>query len=415
MKPENESTVIRTYLGITFFNTLAASFIWGINTLFLLDAGLSNFEAFLANAFFSVGMVLFEVPTGVVADTVGRRASFLLGCTTLFLTTICYLALWKFHGSIWLWCLVSLLLGLGFTFFSGAVEAWLVDALNFVGFQGNLEDVFAKGQVIDGMAMLAGTASGGYIAQLTNLGAPYLFRIGALVISFILAAFFMKDIGFTPRKLENIGNEMMGIFKTSLDKGIKVSSIRWIILTSPFLMGVMFYGFYAAQPYLLQLYGDPKAYAVAGLAATLFAGSEIIGGLLVPYLRRFFSRRSRLMLFCIVGVVLSLVGLGLANRFGYAVFLLSIWSLLIAAFTPVKLAYLNKCLSSNQRATILSFDGMMGSVGGVVFQPILGRAADFYSYSTSFLLSAIIQAGAIPFIILAARANSKADQIGDSD
>jgi hypothetical protein len=49
----------RIYLTLTLGNTLAASFIWGINTLFLLDAGLSNLEAFAANAFFTAGMVLF--------------------------------------------------------------------------------------------------------------------------------------------------------------------------------------------------------------------------------------------------------------------------------------------------------------------------------------------------------------------
>ena len=63
------------YLYLIFGNTLAASFIWGINTIFLLDAGLSNFQAFLANAFFTAGMVMFEVPTGIIADTFGRRVS----------------------------------------------------------------------------------------------------------------------------------------------------------------------------------------------------------------------------------------------------------------------------------------------------------------------------------------------------
>ena len=67
--------VQRTYLLLTLLSTLAASFIWGINTLFLLDAGLNNAEAFAANAFFTAGMVVFEVPTGVLADTWGRRAS----------------------------------------------------------------------------------------------------------------------------------------------------------------------------------------------------------------------------------------------------------------------------------------------------------------------------------------------------
>src|SRR5687768_17418068 len=99
-------------------NTLAASLIWGINTLFLLDAGLSNFEAFLANAFFTLGMVLFEVPTGVIADTVGRRASYLLGTLTLAATTAAYFVMWQVDAPFVLWAIVSMLLGLGFTFFS---------------------------------------------------------------------------------------------------------------------------------------------------------------------------------------------------------------------------------------------------------------------------------------------------------
>ena len=87
--------VQRVYLSLHLLNTLAASLIWGINTLFLLDAGLSNAEAFAANAFFTAGMMVFEVPTGVVADTVGRRASYLLGSATLFGSTLLYLLMWQ--------------------------------------------------------------------------------------------------------------------------------------------------------------------------------------------------------------------------------------------------------------------------------------------------------------------------------
>ncbi len=76
--------VIRTYLAIAGLYTLSASLIWGVNTLFLLDAGLSVFEVFVANAAFTAGMVLFEIPTGVVADTAGLRISF-LWCVALLL------------------------------------------------------------------------------------------------------------------------------------------------------------------------------------------------------------------------------------------------------------------------------------------------------------------------------------------
>src|SRR5687768_13911413 len=148
--------------------TLSASLIWGINTLFLLDAGLNNLEAFAANAFFTAGMMIFEVPTGVVADTRGRRVSYLLGTSTLAVSTLLYLLLWRVSAPFWAWALTSALLGLGFTFFSGAVQAWLVDALTFNGYfreGGKLEDVLGRGEIVEGAAMLCGSVAGGVIAQ----------------------------------------------------------------------------------------------------------------------------------------------------------------------------------------------------------------------------------------------------------
>src|SRR5437868_9155398 len=102
--------IVRTYVSLTLLSTFASSFIWGINTLFLLDAGLTITEAFAANAFFTAGEVIFEIPTGIVADTMGRRLSFLLGSATLFISTLLYLWLWRIHGSFWTWAIVSMLL-----------------------------------------------------------------------------------------------------------------------------------------------------------------------------------------------------------------------------------------------------------------------------------------------------------------
>src|ERR687896_193378 len=169
-------------------NTLAASFIWGINTIFLLDAGLSNLEAFGANAFYTAGMMLFEVPTGIVADTVGRRRSYLLGTVTLSAATLLYVLLWQVGAPFWQWAAVSLMLGLGFTFFSGAVEAWLVDALTATGFKGDMESVFGRGQIVAGGAMLGGSLAGGFIAQHAGLGVPFVLR--GLILAVMLAVAF---------------------------------------------------------------------------------------------------------------------------------------------------------------------------------------------------------------------------------
>ena len=99
-------SIKRTYLLLLLGNTLAASLIWGINTIFLLDAGLSNLEAFAANAFFTAGMVLFEVPTGHRRRHGGRRASYLLGTVTLAVTTLLYVLLWQIEAPFWQWALV---------------------------------------------------------------------------------------------------------------------------------------------------------------------------------------------------------------------------------------------------------------------------------------------------------------------
>src|SRR5437870_11916793 len=175
------ASIQRTYLVLLLGNTLAASLIWGINTIFLLDAGLSNLEAFAANAFFTAGMVLFEVPTGVVADTAGRRVSYLLGTVTLAVSTLLYVLLWRIHAPFWQWAIVSVLIGLGFTFFSGAVEAWLVDALKATGFTGELEAVFGRGPVVTGGALLTGSVDGGLVARAANRGVPLELRGRSLV------------------------------------------------------------------------------------------------------------------------------------------------------------------------------------------------------------------------------------------
>ena len=249
----------RTYLTLLLGSTLAASFIWGINTLFLLDAGLSNLEAFAANAFFTAGMVIFEVPTGVVADTWGRRTSYLLGTLTLAGSTLLYYLMWQFEAPFVAWAIVSVLLGLGFTFFSGAVEAWLVDALHFAGYDGTLEAVFGRGQVVAGIAMLGGSVLGGVVAQVTNLGVPFLLRVGVLVVMFAVAYVLMHDLGFTPDRQAGPARAMRTVVSASVEHGLKNPPVRYVMLAAPFVSGVGIYAFYALQPYLLELWGDPKA------------------------------------------------------------------------------------------------------------------------------------------------------------
>ncbi|MDQ0691115.1 MFS family permease [Arthrobacter sp. W4I7] len=404
----------RIYLTLTLGNTLAASFIWGVNTLFLLDAGLSNFEAFAANAFFTVGMVIFEIPTGVVADGWGRRVSFLLGTVTLAGSTFLYYLLWQFSAPFPLWAVVSVLLGLGFTFFSGAVEAWLVDALRYSGYEGGLEAVFGRGQMVAGAAMLAGSASGGAIAQATNLGVPFLVRAGVLLAMFAVAMWLMHDVGFTPARSTHPLGATRAVLSASIDNGLKIRPVRYVMLAAPFSAGVGIYVFYALQPYLLELFGDPNAYSVAGLAAAIVAGAQVIGGWLAPYARSLFRKRTSVLI--VSGCISTLIFLvlGFTRVFWVALVLLAVWAIVDSSARPVRPAYINDMIPSKERATVLSFDSLMGSSGGAVVQPLLGRSADLYGYAASLAIAGVIQLLAVPFLLASRRQGSPADEANAS-
>jgi len=407
---QTAATVRRTYYVLTAGNTLAASLIWGINTIFLLDAGLTNFEAFAANAFYTAGMVLFEIPTGVVADSRGRRTSFLWGTVTLAVATGLYVLLWQLHASFGWWAVVSVLLGLGYTFFSGATEAWLVDALTETKFDGMLEAVFSRGQVVGGVFMLLGSVAGGYLAQLTNLGIPYVARAGILLIMFVLALIMMRDLGFSPDRGTGPVAEIKKIVHNSVTYGLKVSAIRNTMISGVFAGGVGVYVFYALQPHLLDLWGNPEAYGIAGLVAAIISGAMITGGLITPFIRRRFTRRTSALLFLAALGLVPLALIGLLDNFWVVVGLIVLWGLADAAAEPIRRAYLNGMIPSAQRATILSFDSLFSSAGGIVAQPALGRSADLYGYKTSYLISAAASALALPFLFLARRAADPADR-----
>jgi MFS family permease len=407
--------IVGTYVSLTLLSTFASSFIWGINTLFLLDGGLSITQAFTANAFFTLGQVIFEIPTGIVADTRGRRTSFLLGTATLFVTTLLYLWLWQVKGPFWAWAVVSALLGLGFTFFSGATEAWLVDGLKAARYEGELDGVFAKGGIATGVAMLTGTVAGGVVAQYTNLGVPYVMRIVALGMTFLIAAFLMHDEGFAPKKRTSFLEEFRDVAGESIEFGYRNAPIRWMMLSSFFNGGVAIFAFYAMQPYLLELYGESGGYAVAGAAAAIVAGAQIVGGFLVPFAGQLFTKRTSLLIAGITVSSIALLLIALVGNFWLVLILLAAWAIVFAATGPVRQSYVNGIVRSEQRATVLSADNMLASAGGVVSQPALGKVAEVWGYPASYLGCAVLQAAALPFLVLARRENAKSDPIRGED
>lgn len=410
-QPPSQRRVLYGYYTLAGLYTLSAAAIWGVNTLFLLDAGLSFFEVFVANAAFSAGTVVFEVPTGVVADTLGRRVSFLLSLSVLAVTTLLYVALAQVEAGVIPFALVSVGMGLGFTFYSGAMEAWLVDALVVTGFDGGLDGVFARGQQITGSAMLVGTVGGGLLGQL-DLAWPYVVRSVLLALVFLVAYALMHDLGFTPRRVTaaELPGEIARNARAGVAFGWAQEPLRMLMLAALLQTGFLIWAFYASQPYLLELL-DSDAIWVAGLVAAGIALSTIAGNQLVKLLGARCRRRSTLLLAAAVVQTGAAIAIGLVSSFWPAVVALLLIMAGAGMTSPVRQAYLHQLVPTEQRATVVSFDSMISNVGGVGNQVALGALGEARTVGAAFVAGGLVTGLAIPLFARVRRLGGPADRI----
>jgi MFS family permease len=239
-------------------------------------------------------------------------------------------------------------------------------------------------------------------------------RVGVLVVMFVIASMTMRELGFTPAPLKHPLTAVRTVLRASIDYGLRNPPVRWIMLAAPFASGAGVYAFYALQPHLLELHGDPDAYVLAGVAAALVAATQFAGGWAAPRLRGLFRRRTSALLLCAAASASALVLLGFTASLALAMILVALWGVAFAIDTPIRRAYVNDMIPSHQRATVLSFDSLIGSTGGVVAQPALGRVADVHGYPLSFLLSGLFATLAMPFLVASRRTCSPSDDLAQN-
>ncbi len=407
--------VIRSYLVISGLFTMSASLIWGINTLFLLDAGLSIFEVFLANAVFTAAMALFEIPTGVVADTRGRRISFLFSEATLAIGTLAYVGVAAIDGGLLLFCLAGVILGLGYTFYSGAVEAWLVDVLKATGYHRELDRVFARASMVSSVAMIVGTILGGLLGQI-DLSLPYLARAALVLMAFTVGFRTMHDIGFTPRtmRMKGIVGEMRKVAQVGLTYGWRAPAVRLLVIDSFVTFGFFSWAWYAWQPYFLELYGEDAVW-LSGLIASLFALAGIVGNALVGKLLKPGRRRTTILLTASAITTATMVATGAIRSFWVTVPIFLFGAIAMGVLQPVRQTYLHKSIPTNERATLVSFDSLMGSLGSVGGQSGLGYLSQERSIPVGFVVGGLTTIFALPIFGRLRALNEPADLVTPED
>jgi MFS family permease len=391
------------YYLVTFLTDFAIGLVATIYTLFLLSKGLDLLQANLVNLAFMLGNFVFEIPTGAYADFFGRRKSLIL--SNLFL--IASFFIYFISADIFVFILAELLAAIAITFASGALDAWAVDSLKEKGYIGKMDFIFSQASIIGSSAALLGGLIGAYIGTI-NLALPWAFGGILSIVSLVAVLLFMHE---KPIKRElslsfiNGLNQLMITSKDSINFGLRHKVVLWLIFSSMISL-------FAFQP--LNMYWSPRLSALAGnqvwILGWVWVGvtlSMMLGSFLVKKLLK--REKSYLSVFTITVLFLAVPTL-LASMFDIFAVVLSgflVYEIGRGMLKPVHKSYLNLHIPSEKRATILSFDSMMGKLGAAGGLVILGFIANKYSIAYSWLAGGILLLFLIPVYLKAAQNETK--------
>ena len=239
---------------------------------------------------------------------------------------------------------------------------------------------------------------GGLLGQI-DLSLPYVVRAVLLVLVFAVAYALMHDLGFTPRRVTaaELPGEIARNARAGVEFGWAQRPLRLLMLVGFLEGGFLMWAFYASQPYLLELLESDDVWVV-GLVAAGVALATIAGNEIVDVVSRYCARRTTLMLIAGAVQTASAIVLGLAGSFWLALVALLTMMAGYGLMTPVRQAYFHQLVPSERRATVVSFDSMVSSAGGVGGQVGLGALGEARSVGGAFVAGGVATAFALPLI-----------------
>jgi len=190
IKPINS---IKLYLFISFFTHFLYSFVFTVNSLYQITvAKLNPFQLVLMGTILEISILLFEIPTGIVADKKSRKLSLLLG---FFLIGTGFIIEGSFP-LFWIIAAAQVIWGIGYTFTSGALQAWITDEIGVE----KTSKVFIRGSKFSHLGDFAAIPLSIVIGSLKVF---YPIIVGGILF-FLLTLFlflFMEEKGFVPHNV----------------------------------------------------------------------------------------------------------------------------------------------------------------------------------------------------------------------
>lgn len=361
-------------------------------------AGLTPVQLILVGTALEISAFLFEVPTGVIADVYSRRLSIIIG---YILMGIGFLVEGLFPAFLPI-LLAQVIWGLGYTFTSGATQAWISDEIG----EEEANKLFIRATQIGLFASLIGMGLAAIIGA-ANVALPIQAgAIGVMSIG-ILLAFIMPETGFhpTPREDRNTWQHMWHTFS----QGMQAVRARPRLVNIIFIG--LFFGIYSEGfdrlwvKHMLDTFELPVLFGNNQVA--FFAALRVAGTILTILAVRFVEKRVDSSSPLAIGrAMLIVTGLISAAMLGFALspfLLLSLGLYLVIdamrdVHIPLQTAWINHKLDSRVRATVHSMFGQVDAIGQMLGGPIVAVIAAFGSAVTSLVTSSLLLTPALWFI-----------------
>lgn len=357
---------IRTYLRYALFCDLMI--IGPIIVLFMEQKGLSFSEIMTLQSIFALSIVFLEVPTGAIADKLGRKLSLVLGSLALALCLSLYMA----GGHFIIFALAEIAAGLGVCLKSGADSALLYDTLKEEGRESEFQGIYGRGQ----SRIYLTQAVGSLVSSILFVVHPYL-PYGLSVIFMLISGFFAFQFiepfceGKTEHRSESYSRHMIssGRFVLTHRKVFAVTLFSVLAFTC------LRSGFWLYQPYFQGIGLDVRLYGGCFFVFNLMAA----WGSKNSHLFISWTKSKTLVAICLL-IAVSFVGMGWIQGLAGVLFI-AFQQLARGLYKPVLNKYVNKQTASHQRATVLSFISLISNLAVAAALPLIGllyEKADIY-------------------------------------
>ncbi len=370
----------------------------------ITEVGLSPLELVLVGTVMEIVVFLFEIPTGVVADVHSRRLSMLIGAVLIALAFILEGLVPAFGALL----LAQAIWGLGYTFTSGASEAWISDEIG----EEAASRAFLRGAQAGTVAGLLGIVGSILLASI-QINLPIVLA-GVLMLALAgLLALIMPERNFRPRAREERDNwrAMRATLRAGVDLLQRRPVLRIVLLVE--LIGGLYSEGYERlwQKHILDTFTLPTIGGLQLPPVAWFGLYQLVASVGVIGLTELLGRRVRLtrqgpvmraLLLLNLAIVAGIAVFSLTDSLALAALALLVLTATRAAAIPVSNAWLNQSAEPEIRATLFSLHGQVNSIGQVVGGPPAGMIGQ-RSLRAALLASGLVQTGSLPLLGLALR------------